>query len=196
MGSLWIVDEMEDYDGNGIEDYIYFITHEDSYDPLHSVLYFNSIPKMMEGQQLGDVIQKYKNIQSLFRDKEHIEEHLFSEIFLVDIDEIKLWRYDRKLWLLFAERCGRFYYEMGLQIVYSIHWCSEYGYHIHFVGNAISYKDGRIWESDDVGAVFRESLFNTFFRDVGEIGRAEAAREHFERTYGCGDISDKTTKAQ
>ncbi len=193
MGKLWVADRLKKIDENEMEGFIHFVTHEDIYDSSHKVIYFNSIPMMMEGQ-LDDVIQKYKDVQSLFRGKKYIDERLFHEVFYVNRDNINLWKYDRRLWLLFAERCGRYYYDKGFQIIYTIHWGSGFGYHIHFIGNAISYQDGRIWKSDDKDVGFRKSLFNKFFIEVGRIRRAEETKKYFERTYGCGDTSDKITK--
>lgn len=172
MGVLWVVEGL-DYVSEGVEDInIHIATQEDMFDPLHMVIYFNSIP-LVEGCQPDNMIQEYKNVQSLFRSKKRIGKRVFHEIFYADAYGVKLWRANRKFWFRFADKCGRYYYDMGFQIVYAAHWSPKRGYHIHFVGNAVSYLDGRKWRTKDADIVSRGALFNGFFNECGRIRREE-----------------------
>lgn len=90
-------------------------------------------------------IEQLKDVQRHYRGSKYIGKRIFHETLLLNEEDLLMLNYDTKHIHAYAERCAHFYYSRGFQIMFAVHWDQQKKYHIHFVGNAVSYLDGRKW---------------------------------------------------
>lgn len=94
-----------------------------------------------------EAIQQFKVVQQNFKESNYIGSRIFHETLLLDELDLTLLNYDHKHIHNYAECCAFYYYLRGFQVVFAVHWDQEKKYHIHFVGNAVSYMNGLKWEA-------------------------------------------------
>ena len=60
--------------------------------------------------------------------------------------------------------CSQFYFQMGYQTAFAVHYEPDKRYHIHFAINSISYLNGNKFHSNNVDTDCREHVFNEILR--------------------------------
>jgi len=90
-------------------------------------------------------IEQFKKVQRHYRGSKYIGKRIFHETLLLNEEDLTRLNYDTRHIHAYAERCAYFYYCFGFQVMFAVHWDQEKKFHIHFVGNAVSYLDGHKW---------------------------------------------------
>lgn len=90
-------------------------------------------------------VEQFKKVQRYYRDSKYIGKRIFHETLLLDEEDLTKLNYDIRHIHAYADRCAYFYYSLGFQVMFAVHWDQEKKFHIHFVGNAVSYMNGHKW---------------------------------------------------
>lgn len=93
-----------------------------------------------------EAIEEFKIVQRTFRNPKYIGKRIFHETLHLNEDDLMLLNYDRCHIHAYAYRCAYYYYCLGFQIVFAVHWDQEKKFHIHFVGNSVNYLNGLKWK--------------------------------------------------
>ena len=93
-----------------------------------------------------EAIQQFKIVQQRYREPNYIGSRVFHETLHLNESDLALLNYDQTHIYNYAESCAYYYYSLGFQIVFAVHWDQEKKYHIHFVGNAVSFVNGLKWK--------------------------------------------------
>lgn len=102
-------------------------------------------------------IEQFKIVQKKFRVPGNIGKYIFHETLQLNEGDLILLNNDARHIVAYANRCAYYYYHLGFQVVFAVHWDQDKKYHIHFVGNAVSYIDGHKWQGSYTG--IREGQF-------------------------------------
>lgn len=92
-------------------------------------------------------IEEFKRVQQNFRDSKYVGKRIFHETLHLNENDLTLLKYDPKHIYAYAYRCAYYYYCLGFQVMFAVHWNQEKKFHIHFVGNAVSFVNGLKWEA-------------------------------------------------
>ncbi len=92
-------------------------------------------------------IEQYKIVQRQFREPGNIGKRVFHETLQLEEGEMKLLNNAPRHIVAFANLCAYFYYNLGFQVVFAVHWDKEKKYHIHFVVNSVCFLNGRKWQN-------------------------------------------------
>lgn len=104
-----------------------------------------------------EAIEQFKIVQNKFREPGNIGKRIFHETLQLSEMDLVLLNNDPRHIIAYANRCAYYYYHLGFQVVFAVHWDQEKKYHIHFVGNAVSFLNGRKWQDSYTGV--REGHF-------------------------------------
>lgn len=93
---------------------------------------------------------------------------LFHEMFQLLREEVDLLKTDAVRLYNFARECAYYYYREGFQVVFAIHCDTQKGFHIHFVVNSVSFRNGKKWVDTYEGRNLRFELFMQILRKYQE----------------------------
>lgn len=110
------------------------------------------------------MIQQFEYVQNIYGINNRRGRRMYHEVLnLYDWEAERLEGASEWLWRVGME-CCEFYYMMGHQAVFAVHWEQEKRCHIHFAVNTINFRDGRKWHSSLPEIKQREEIFNEILR--------------------------------
>lgn len=103
-------------------------------------------------------IEQYKIVQKSFRGRS-IGKRVFHETLELNEEEVSLLNNDPRHMFSYANQCAYFYYNLGFQVVFAVHWDQKRKFHIHFVINPVCFWDGHKWHNTFESENVRKAQF-------------------------------------
>ena len=147
---------------DAVENVIRYVTRTRAgEDRRNELIFFGGAGVAQEPEQM---ITQFKYIQRAFRSGANLGRKITHETFSFHQQEIQELDLDKLM--KFAYRCAFYYYSLGYQVVYAMHYNENQDYHIHFAVNAVNYRNGKKWHSSMRDLAMREGLFNRYLYEA------------------------------
>ncbi len=121
------------------------------------------------------VIGQFRSVQKLYGIEARGGRRLFHEVLKLTDQEFEQLGLDYDKLFQIAVRCAEYYYRMGHQVVFAIHYSkvNNMGVHIHFVVNAVNFMTGKKWHTNMRENYHRDQWFNEKMREFMNIPMCE-----------------------
>ena len=128
--------------------------------------YYNSVE---------DVIQQFKYVQNVYGINNRNGRRMYHEVLNLLDFEAEWLGYAPEWFFQVGMECCQFYFQMGFQAVFAVHYEENKHYHFHCAVNSINFITGRKWHTSLKDIRWRENIFNEVLNKYQVLAGRKAA---------------------
>ncbi len=118
---------------------------------------------------IEEIIWQFLLVQNIYNINARKGKRIYHEVFRLSEEDFRQLNCSYERVNEFAMQICQWYYRMGHQVVYAIHFDANLGIHIHLVVNTINFRNGLKWHTSMVDLGNRQFVYNRILYDLPYI---------------------------